>query len=160
MIYSKNSRGKSVLFILTVFVILGFNSTQLIAQPVLTWENLSDVTFTEKYNDELKSYWWVPTFGPTLKAYENKTVIMEGYFLPINAGTNFFVLSKFPFASCYFCGGAGPDSIVELQVSKKSVKDIRMDDRVQFEGTLILNDSDFNHCNYILKGARPLKRMD
>ena len=152
-------KKRSLQFLLLAILI--FSSVSLLnAQKSLTWEVLSNVKFNKQYDETIKAYWLVPTFGARVKAYENKTVIVEGYFIPVDTEGKFYVLSKYPYSSCFFCGGAGPESIVELQVSKKLVKHISMDERVQFQGKFALNVSDFKHCNYILKGARPLKKKE
>ncbi len=65
----------------------------------------------------------------------------------------FFILSRYPLSSCYFCGAAGPETVVELQLKPEAVKRYRMDEQLSFKGTLLLNVNDLDHCNYILKGA-------
>lgn len=129
------------------------------AQQAIKWKALTDVTFTEKYDQKIDGYWLVPTFGEKTKAWNNQQVILEGFFIPIDLDENFHVLSRYPYSSCFFCGGAGPESIVELQLDKEVAKRLEMDQRLRFEGTLVLNDSDMYHCSYILKNARPVKNQ-
>jgi hypothetical protein len=65
-------------------------------------------------------------------------------------GKGKFMLSSLPFNVCYFCGAAGPETVVELETSehlKFSTKQIFM------EGILFLNDRDPDHHIYILKSA-------
>lgn len=156
--YSQGYRRRNIRSILSFLSVLLFTSFHSNAQQFLDWEVLTDVSFEQKYDKTIKMYWLVPTFGKLPKAHEKKTVIMEGYFIPINRENNFYVLSRFPYSSCFFCGAAGPESVVELQINKKYVEHIRMDERIQFKGTFVLNASDYDHCNYILKEARPLKK--
>ncbi|WP_200942790.1 hypothetical protein [Dyadobacter sp. Leaf189] len=55
-------------------------------------------------------------------------------------------------ASCFFCGGAGPESIIELQFKNKKQK--FKTDAVKFvKGKLLLNPTDVEHLNYILTEA-------
>lgn len=157
IMYSLSHRKRSILFILSFLLILVFSPTNLISQESLSWEALADITYTKEYDEEFKTYWLVPIFGKQPKAYQHKIVILEGYFIPLDSDGNFNILSRYPYSSCFFCGKAGPESVVELQMDKKLVKDIRMDERVRFQGELILNRTDYDHCNYILKAARPLK---
>jgi hypothetical protein len=142
--------------ILSIFFLLFLSSGKLFGQHSLSWEILEDVTYKQQFDKELQWYFLVPTFGEQPKAYENKTVIVEGYFIPADHQNNFHVLSRYPFSACFFCGGAGPESVVELQLDEKLVEHIRMDEKVQFQGELVLNSSDFDHLNYILKAARPI----
>ena len=122
----------------------------------LSWEALADVTFSEKYNKETDAYWLIPVFGQQPRSNEGKRVIIEGYFIPVDMDSGFYVLSQFPYSSCFFCGEAGPESVVELQMDKKLANKLRMDQRVKIQGTFQTNDSDFDHCNYMLKDAKPL----
>lgn len=48
-------------------------------------------------------------------------------------------LSKFSYSSCYFCGAAGPESVIEI-VAKNPII-YRMDKPISLEGTLRLNRS-------------------
>ncbi len=156
MAIAPSKNHKQTLLRLGLFCLLLVSPPTLHAQKVLSWEVLADVHFHEQYDESLDAYWLIPTFGRKPKAHQHQTVILEGYFIPVDLQNNFFVLSRYPYESCFFCGGAGPESVVELQISKKKVKHISMDKRVRFKGTLILNKSDFDHCNYILKEARLL----
>ena len=76
----------------------------------LTWTNLTDVTFKEMYVQDIDSYYWKPTFGPSVKAMEGKEVYITGYVIPVDYDENFYVVSRYPYANCYFCGGGGPES--------------------------------------------------
>lgn len=145
--------------LLTIFLFLGSLclTSALFGQKALSWKVLDDVRFEEKMDENTGGYWLVPVFGKQPKAYQNQTVVMEGYFIPLDTGGKVHVLSRFPYSSCFFCGGAGPESIVELQLEKRLMKHLRMDEKVRFQGRLVLNDSDYEHFNYILKEARLLK---
>lgn len=154
--YLRKLRAGSLFFILVLAFIFS-SLTVSKAQKSLTWDVLSNVDFKKQYDESTQAYWLVPVFGARVKSYENELVILEGYFIQVDTEGKFFVLSKYPYSACFFCGGAGPDSVVELQVNKKAVKHLKMDQRVQFKGKLALNATDFKHCNYILKGARLLE---
>ena len=127
------------------------------AQDEMSWEALADVTFEKQFDKETNAYWLIPVFGQQPRTNEGKTVIIEGYFIPVDMDSDFYVLSQFPYASCFFCGGAGPESVVELQMEKKQANKLRLDQRVRIQGVFQTNNSDFDHCNYILKDAKPLK---
>ncbi len=151
-----DSTKSSMLWVFSFFFYLFYGPVGAIGQPSLSWETLADVTYKEQYDEALDWYYLIPIFGKYPRAYENKTVIIEGYYIPVNKESKFHVLSRYPYSSCFFCGGAGPESVVELQLAEKIRKHISMDKRVRFQGELILNSEDFDHCNYILKAARPL----
>jgi hypothetical protein len=148
---------KAILLNTGLLVLLSLSALRTTAQSATGWEILTDVTFEEQYDENIDGYWLIPNFGKKLRAHQNKPLTVEGYFIPIDPDDGFFVLSKFPYAACFFCGGAGPESVIELNVKKSEVEHIRLDQKVTFTGKLQLNRSDFDHCNYILKEAKLIK---
>ena len=119
----------------------------------LTWQALSDVEFTDVYLEELDAYYWMPAFGPQVMAAEGKEFFITGYMIPVDVDEDFYVLSRYPFANCFFCGGAGPESVIDLRFPGKSERAYETDDRLSFRGTLRLNADDVYQMNYILQGA-------
>lgn len=118
----------------------------------MTWHTLTDVTFKEMYISELDMYYWKPTFGPGVKALEGKEVFITGYVIPVDYDENFYVISRYPYANCYFCGGGGPESVVDLRFPGKT-RQYKTDERLTFKGKLKLNATDVYQMNYILDGA-------
>ncbi|WP_192349005.1 DUF3299 domain-containing protein [Algoriphagus sp. Y33] len=127
-------------------------STSIFAQTKINWDILSDVTFSDKYSEEVEAYYYFPTFGPSVLALNNKEVIIKGYVLEIDRGNDVYILSANPFAACFFCGAAGPESIVELKLGKNHPR-LTVDQVVTFRGILKLNAVDIYQCNYILESA-------
>jgi hypothetical protein len=87
---------------------------------------------------------------------EGKEVYLKGYMLAIDPEEDIFILSRNPFASCFFCGNGGPESIVELKLKPKQ-PNFQMDQIVTIKGRLKLNRDDIYHCNYILEEAEVYK---
>jgi hypothetical protein len=56
-------------------------------------------------------------------------------------------------AMCFFCGGSGSETIVELEMKKGFSKRYNTDDVITFQGVLTLNTKDVMHFIYILKDA-------
>ncbi len=143
---------KSVLFIL---MLIGLPITNW-AQTNLTWKQLADIDFEPRFFEEYNQKYLVPLFGKKPKAQEGKEVMVSGYVIPLDA--EFYVLSKNPYATCFFCGVSGPETIVELQLKPEAVKRYKMDQYMTFKGTLKLNDSDVDHFCYILENAEPASK--
>ena len=123
-------------------------------KPVeLTWRTLEDVIFTDVYMESLESYYWKPTFGSEVEAMEGKEVHITGYIIPVDLDEDFYVLSRYPYANCFFCGGAGPESVIDLRFEGGSDRVYQTDERLTFRGTLRLNADDIYQMNYILDGA-------
>ena len=123
------------------------------AAEELTWRTLEDVEFQDVYVEELDAYYWKPTFGAGVTGLEGKDVYITGYMIPVDLDEDFYVLSRYPFANCFFCGGAGPESVVDLRFPGKSKRVYPTDERLTFKGTFRLNADDVYQMNYILDGA-------
>lgn len=133
-------------------------SATVAAEPVkLSWEVLRDVTFKKKWYAEESVYMLYPTFGQGIQKLNGKTVELTGYVLPVDLESNIYVLSAFPYSACFFCGGAGPESVVSLKF-KKSDKKFKTDERRTFRGTLKLNADNIYELNYILADAEMLEQ--
>jgi hypothetical protein len=118
------------------------------------WDTLANVRF-ENRKDKSGYDVEVPVFSPQLKASNNKKISLKGYIIPLEelGGQGRFMLSSLPFNLCFFCGAAGPETVIEVQTPTKipfTTKPITL------EGTLILNDKDPNHHMYILTAAKRL----
>jgi hypothetical protein len=122
----------------------------------VTWEKLRDVTFNKKWFEAEQVYMLYPTFGPDIKKLDKKEVAITGYVIPRDLDAGLYVLSAFPFSACFFCGGAGPESVMTLNFAKNSRK-FKTDERLTFKGTLKLNADDIYELNYILDNAEVVK---
>lgn len=131
------------------FLIAGFTAVH-IAPIAINWKTLADVTFEDKHYPEFDQYLPYPTFGSSIKALENKEVSIEGYIIPIEPER--YILSQNPFASCFFCGGAGPETVLELELTSYE-KTYYTDQYLHFKGILKLNITDIDKLNYILEQA-------
>ncbi len=140
----------SILLIITLVPLLSFS----IANPPvkITWENLRDVTFKKKWNKEEGMFILEPLFGTKVTSLKGKEVELTGYMIPVDVDANYYVLSANPFASCFFCGQAGPESVVSVKFKKVS-KRFNTDDRVTINGIFTLNTDDINELNYIIEKA-------
>lgn len=123
------------------------------AQEVSGWQLLAEVTFETKAADQNGFEVDLPKFSRRLKEADGKKITLKGYLIPLSEldGKQQYMLSSLPFNSCYFCGGAGPETVVELDLKEKInfvTKQIAM------EGTLTLNASDPDHHIFILKNPK------
>ena len=120
----------------------------------ISWKELSRMQFEEKYSSEFEQLMPYPVFHKSVKALEHKKVMITGYVIPLdeNPENPIFVLSAFPFSACFFCGGAGPESVIDVQ-PKAKLRSMEMDKRVTLRGTLTLNPDDLYNLFYILKDA-------
>lgn len=140
------------IFILVVFTCLG---TTLSAQEG-TWKTLSKITFVKKYDDLMGFKVDLPVFGDEIKKLEGKEITLKGYVIPVEGYKSHreFVFSAYPYNMCFFCGGAGPETVMEV-FADEAIK--YSADPITIRGTLELNDSDINRLMYILKNVRLVK---
>ena len=117
------------------------------------WTLFAKTKFEAKYNDKAAEYFLYPVFAPELRDMVGKEIALEGYYLPIDIdGDAYIILSKFPYSQCFFCGGAGPESIAEVSFKVKPGK-FEMDQYLRVKGKLKLNEGNIEHGNFILEDA-------
>ena len=120
----------------------------------VTWKMLAETRFEDKYSKEVEAYFWYPIFPETVKKLEGKDIYISGYVIPVDVTSDFYVLSAFPQSACFFCGAAGPESVMGLELGKDH-KRFKTDDWVTFKGRLKLNADDIYKLNFILEDAKP-----
>ena len=136
-----------LVMVLSSIVLTGF------CQTADSWSEFAKTKFEPKYYEKLGEYLFVPTFSAQLKAMVGKEITVQGYYVPFAPeGDSYIVISKFPMSQCFFCGGAGPESIAEVNFSKGAPK-FQVDDLITVKGKLKLNTDDVNHVNFILTDA-------
>lgn len=116
------------------------------------WTTLSKITFRKEYDEMLGFKVDVPVFGQEVKALADKEVVIKGYIIPVEGYKSHkeFVFSAYPYNMCFFCGGAGPETVMEV-FSNEPVKYTA--EPIVLRGKLELNSSDINRLMYILKDA-------
>lgn len=117
-----------------------------------TWQDLAKISYEKKYDELLGFKVDVPVFGKEVKAMAGKTIEISGYIVPVEGykSHNEFVFSAYPYNMCFFCGGAGPETVMEVTATEP-VK--YSTSRITLRGTLTLNDSNINQLMYLLTDA-------
>jgi len=97
-----------------------------------------------------------PVFGNTVKAMANKEIVLKGYIIPLEElqGQNYFVFSALPYSMCFFCGNAGPETVIEVK-TKAAIP--FSDKQISIKGKLQINESNPDHLMYILNEAVQVK---
>ena len=135
---------KSLFIIASIGVVMGL--------PKLTWKTMENIKFEKKYYKESDGEMLAPIFTEDIKKLDGKEIQVEGYVIPVDEKGRYCALSANPYASCFFCGKAGPASVMTIKFKKKN-KTFKTDDYIQFKGTLELNYNDINDFYYILNEA-------
>jgi len=142
-------------YILLSLVFISFSFT-LSSQTVISWEVLKNVEFDEVWSEEFQAYYMVPKFGKSITALDGKEIQIRGFIIPVDIVQDYYVLSANPYSSCFFCGQAGPESVMEIQMVKQ-YDGLRMDQVITFKGKLRLNVDDIYQLNYILEDAQVIE---
>jgi hypothetical protein len=116
------------------------------------WKTLGKITFTKKYDELLGFKVDVPVFSADVKKLDGQRISIKGYIIPVEGYRSHkeFIFSAFPYNMCFFCGGAGPETVMEVK-TKQPVK--YTTEPIILRGTLRLNDSDINRLMYWLEDA-------
>jgi len=141
-------RNKIILATILFLFFMG----NIFSQNIITWELLKNVEFDEIWSEEFQAYYMVPKFSESVKEMDGKEVQIRGFIIPVDIVQDYYVLSANPYSSCFFCGQAGPESVMEIQMIKK-YEGLRMDQVITYKGTLKLNVDDIYQLNYILEDA-------
>lgn len=146
--------NKFATFFLSSFFLFSY-SDGIAQHKKIDWAFLAKVEWGEKYFEEYDELVYYPNYSKDVLSLDSTLIEIEGYVIPVDIESGYYVLSANPFASCFFCGNAGPETVMELQFPA-SMKDVfNTDEIVTFRGRLMLNWDDLEHCNYILQNATP-----
>ena len=128
------------------FLVLSFVLCNLVgkAQEVLPWELLAVPYSTTP--DGL----YEPQFPSWLDKYQNQEIVIQGYLVPVDVEGNQYALSRYAFSSCFFCGNAEPNTVVEL-VFKERPDNLITDQYVVVKGILMFNSNDPFRLFFILQ---------
>lgn len=113
----------------------------------ITWKTLTDVTFTTRLDLRKKEYIKIPAFGPSVTGLEGRRVQIKGYMIPVSIPDDIYVISEKPMSSCFFCGSAGPETLMELEFKKKPRR-FKTDEIRTLSGVLELNNDDTERLCY------------
>ncbi len=117
-----------------------------------TWKKLSKITFTKQYDELMGFKVDVPVFSEEIKAMEDGEITIRGYIIPVEGYKSHkeFIFSAYPYSMCFFCGGAGPETVMEVY-SAEAVEYTA--EQVTLKGKLELNADDINRLMYALHDA-------
>lgn len=136
-----------------ILLLLFLASGTLNAQQLVTWDQLTDVRFSKSYDAAMGIEMLEAQFGPSLKALEGKEIMIKGYIIPLDPLGTQYVISRNPMASCFFCGGSGPETVAELRLHPKSIRRYQTDEMLSFKGVLELHEKNNSSLNYVILSA-------
>ena len=148
-------------FITTIVAILLMSAgSNLMAQSSDNfWSTLAKITFRKEYDEMMGFKIDVPVFSEDILKNEGKEVTIKGYIIPVEGykSHNEFIFSAYPYNMCFFCGGAGPETVMEVY-SKDPIKYTA--EAITIKGKLELNATDINRLIYALQDAELIKNAN
>lgn len=145
---------KFILFVIISTMTLSSATAQDKQESV--WKTLAKITYKKQYDELMGFKIDVPVFSDQVKALEGEMVEVKGYIIPVEGYKSHkeFIFSAFPYNMCFFCGGAGPETVMEVE-SREPVEYTA--EQVILKGKLTLNDDDVNRLMYLITDAVLIK---
>jgi len=122
----------------------------MVAGDTLNWKLLGQIKYVKKASTDYPEGVMYPVINTSLKTKQTKTIYMSGFIVPIDNKS--YALSKNVFASCFFCGQAGPETIMGIKFKNPGTK-LKTDQYVTLQGTFRYNDSDVEDWIYHIENA-------
>ena len=120
------------------------------------WKTLGKISFKKDYDEIMGFKVDKPVFSDSVKELEGTEITVKGYIIPVEgyATHSEFIFSAFPYNMCFFCGGAGPETVMEVN-SKDGLKYTA--ESITIKGILRLNDTNNKRLLYKLEEAELIK---
>jgi hypothetical protein len=136
----------SGLFFLTLFT---FSIAITVQAQDNMWRTLSKITYKKEFDEMLGFKVDIPVFSPEVQKLDGKTITIRGYIIPVEGYKSHkeFIFSAYPYSMCFFCGGAGPETVMEIK-AKSPVPFTA--EPITIKGVLSLNATDINRLMYAL----------
>ena len=120
----------------------------------ISWKNLDSLKIAYYFDADYGDYLGKPTFSKESMAWNGKNVIIEGYWIPVSeiGDSTVSVLSALPYAQCFFCSGAGIETVMQIK-AEGNIKRMETDEKVALKGKLLLNRDNPMELYYQLVNA-------
>jgi len=120
------------------------------------WKSLADVEIEDRYDASVGYEVSYPVFGEKAQVLDGQQIVVKGYMIPFEAylKPKYFILSALPIAACFFCGGAGPETVMEV-FSQDNIE--LSSEVIKLRGRLELNADNPDRMMYILRDAELLE---
>jgi len=133
---------------------LNFDSLPIIEQSTnaeaITWSLLGKINYENRPHKDYPDGVMYPKVNQELKEKKGKKISISGFIIPIDNEN--YALSKNVFAQCFFCGQAGPETIMGIKF-KDLKKRLKTDQYVTLEGTFRYNETDVEDWIYHIENA-------
>ena len=118
------------------------------------WKTLGSLLMHTEFDEITGIEIYKPTFFPTVLELVDQEIELEGYIIPLTGkrAQSHFMFSAYPVSNCFFCGNAGPESVVQVYM-KNNQKVNYTEDRIKVKGTFKINRDLTQQLFYNLENA-------
>ena len=123
------------------------------------WKTLARITYKKEYDEIMGFKVDKPIFSQVIKDLEGDVVEVKGYIIPVEGykGHKEFILSAFPYNMCFFCGGAGPETVMEVE----AIDPVNFTaEAIHMRGVLKLNEDDINQLMFKIVDAQKFEPIE
>ena len=113
------------------------------------WKTLAKITYRKEYDEMMGLKVDIPVFSQEVQDLNGKEVTVKGFIIPVEGYKSHkdFILSAYPYNMCFFCGGAGPETVMQVT----AIKAIKYStEPITIKGKLQLNGHDINQLMYAI----------
>jgi len=142
-----------------ISVILVLLSVACAQSQVVGWDTFAKVKFHREFSSQFGFEVNVkpPEFSEDILKLNGKKISVKGFVIPVDVELGMYMVSANSFANCFFCGNAGPETVVELFPLGKLPR-FATDQVVTFRGILQVNqEGEMNAVPYQLFQAEIVK---
>jgi hypothetical protein len=147
-------------FLVVFSLLLGL--ADLSAQSGNVWNTLTLMKFEGQYsqNDGIGSQGGGQSrFRPLIEKLHGTEIEVKGYIIPLTGerAQSTFMFSAYPYDMCFFCGKAGPESVMEVEMAGGE-KVAYSDRAIWVKGTFHFNPNAESGIWYSLKEAESIEK--
>jgi len=119
------------------------------------------VNTESKFDDMMGMVIKTATPTPIAEALNGETITIRGYIIALDAkaALKHFMFSRYPQNMCFFCGGAGPESAMQVFLPEGKSIDFTKD-KIEIRGTLNIQKGDPSGLIYTMSGAELIKVIE
>ncbi|WP_417887065.1 hypothetical protein [Zunongwangia sp.] len=121
----------------------------------LSWQLLANIDYVEEKTEDYPGGVLNPIINFQLKNLKNHYIEISGYVVPMDE--NSYALSSNVMSACFFCGMAGPESVMGIQF-KNDTPLLKTDQYISLVGIFSYNDTNPEDWIYHIKDGKLLER--
>lgn len=125
-----------------ILIYLLLNTASAFTQEEIKWDQLARVTDLNELQPKVEVAY--------LKGLVGKEVVISGYYIPLEGDRISMILSMNPYNACFFCGNAGPETVIEVWLRPEAFTEFSIDQILTIKGVFDINLTETDQLPYRL----------